>query len=131
MEEGEDQFVRKYDDDISNDLKILEELYYHTKEDSRYISELKKALVDSGIYEDEANLETKQLKLKPTFKTTELYKNGVVFSNSKIPKKFDQIRSFRDLGIVKPKFSYQLSSGSGRTSNVFFELENRFLWMKE
>jgi type III restriction enzyme len=37
-----DKFVRKYDDDISNDLKILEELYYHTKEDSRYISELKK-----------------------------------------------------------------------------------------
>ena len=30
---------------------MLEELYYHTKEDSRYISELKKALVDSGIYE--------------------------------------------------------------------------------
>jgi type III restriction enzyme len=58
---------RKYDDDISNDLKVLEELYYHTKEDSRYISELKRALIDSGIYEDEANLETKELKLKPLF----------------------------------------------------------------
>ena len=33
--------------------KILEELYYHTKEDSRYISELKKALVKSGIYEED------------------------------------------------------------------------------
>lgn len=123
VEEGEDKFVRKYDDDISNDLKILEELYYHTKEDSRYISELKKALVDSGIYEDEANLEIKQLKLKPVFKTTELYKNGVVFSNSKIPKSFTHIKSFKDLGISKPKFSYQLSSGVGKTSNVFFELE--------
>lgn len=123
VEEGEDKFVRKYDDDISNDLKILEELYYHTKEDSRYISELKKALVDSGIYEDEANLEIKQLKLKPVFKTTELYKNGVVFSNSKIPKSFTHIKSFKDLGISKPKFSHQLSSGVGKTSNVFFELE--------
>ncbi|MBO9693391.1 DEAD/DEAH box helicase family protein [Chryseobacterium sp.] len=123
VEEGEDKFVRKYDDDISNDLKILEELYYHTKEDSRYISELKKALVDSGIYEDEANLEIKQLKLKPVFKTTELYKNGVVFSNSKIPKSFTHIKSFKDLGISKPKFSHQLSSGIGKTSNVFFELE--------
>ncbi|AYZ11287.1 DEAD/DEAH box helicase [Chryseobacterium arthrosphaerae] len=123
VEEGEDKFVRKYDGDISNDLKILEELYYHTKEDSRYISELKKALVDSGIYEDEAGLETRQLKLKPSFKITELYKNGVVFSNKKIPKNFEKIKSFKDLGIMKPRFSYRLSSGSGKTSSVFFELE--------
>lgn len=123
VKEGEDKFVRKYDDDLSNDLKILEELYYHTKEDSRYISELKKALVDSGIYEDEANLETKQLKLKPVFKTTELYKNGVIFSNKKILKNFTKIKSFEDLGISKPNFRYQLSSGSGKSSNLFFELE--------
>lgn len=123
VREGEDKFIRKYDDDISNDLKILEELYYHTKEDSRYISELKKALVDSGIYEDEGDHETRQLKLKAIFKTTELYKNGVVFSNRKIPKNFNTIKSFKDLGISKPKFSYQLSSGSGKTFNVFFELE--------
>ena len=50
LEEGQDQYTRKYDDDISNDMKVLEELYYHTKEDNRYISELKKALVESGIY---------------------------------------------------------------------------------
>ena len=42
LEEGQDKFTRKFDDDISNDLKTLEELYYHTKEDNRYISELKK-----------------------------------------------------------------------------------------
>ncbi|ROI04557.1 DEAD/DEAH box helicase [Chryseobacterium sp. G0240] len=123
LNEGEDKFVRKYDDDVANDLKILEELYYHTKEDSRYISELKKALVESGIYEDEANLETKQLKLKPLFKASELYKKGVVFSNKKVPRSFDNVKSFKDLRIVKTRFSYQLSSGSGRTSNVFLELE--------
>ncbi len=61
LEEGQDKFTRKYDDDIGNDLKTLEELYYHTKEDSRYISELKKALVDSGIYVDDESLVTKCL----------------------------------------------------------------------
>src|SRR5699024_10212690 len=55
LEVGQDQYTRKYDDDIANDLKVLEELYYHTKEDSRYISELKKALIESGVYEDEDN----------------------------------------------------------------------------
>ncbi|MFZ4927710.1 DEAD/DEAH box helicase family protein [Chryseobacterium sp. Mn2064] len=124
VKEDEDKFIRKYDNDISNDLKILEELYYHTKEDSRYISELKKALADSGIYEDDADLETKQLKLKTTFKSTNLYKNGVVFSNKKISKSFARVKSFEDLGIMKPKFSYQLSSGNGRTSHIFSEAEN-------
>lgn len=123
VKDGEDKFVRKYDDDLANDLKILEELYYHTKEDSRYISELKKALIDSGIYEDDTRLETRELKLKPVFKTTELYKNGVVFSNRKIPKNFTHIKSFKDLGMTKSNFSYQLSSGNGKTSNVFFDLE--------
>jgi type III restriction enzyme len=124
LEEGEDQFVRKYDDDISNDLKILEELYYHTKEDSRYISELKKALVETGIYEDEANLETKKLTLKPIFKDSELYKKGYVFSNKKLPKNFDKVKSFVDLGVTKTNYRHQLSSGGGRVSNVFFELES-------
>lgn len=123
LNEGEDKFTRKYDDDISNDLKILEELYYHTKEDSRYISELKKALVESGIYEDEAHLETKQLKLKPVFKTSKLYRKGVVFSNKKVPKNFDNVKSFADLGVKKTNYRYQLSSGIGKISNVFSENE--------
>ncbi|KFF03645.1 DEAD/DEAH box helicase family protein [Chryseobacterium luteum] len=124
LEEGEDKFVRKYDDDISNDLKILEELYYHTKEDNRYISELKKALIETGIYEDEVNLETKKLTLKPIFKNSELYKKGYVFSNKKLPKNFDKVKSFVDLGVTKTNYRHQLSSGSGRVSSVFFELES-------
>jgi type III restriction enzyme len=124
LEEGEDKFARKYDDDLSNDLKILEELYYHTKEDSRYISELKKALVESGIYEDENGLETKQLKLKPVFKDSELYKKGYVFSNKRLPRSFDKVKSFDDLGVVKTNYRHQLSSGGGRMSNVFFERES-------
>jgi type III restriction enzyme len=124
LEEGEDKFVRKYDGDLSNDLKILEELYYHTKEDSRYISELKKALVESGIYEDENGLETKQLKLKPIFKDSELYKKGYVFSNKRLPRSFDKVKSFDDLGVVKTNYRHQLSSGGGRMSNVFFEWES-------
>jgi len=124
LEVGEDKFIRKYDDDISNDLKILEELYYHTKEDSRYISELKKALVETGIYEDEANLETKQLKLKTIFKKSDLYKKGYVFSNKKLPKNFNKVNSFTDFNINKTNYRHQLSSGGGRVSSVFFELES-------
>lgn len=123
LEEGQDKYTRKFDDDISNDLKILEELYYHTKEDSRYISELKKALVDSGIYEDDENLVQLNLFLKPEFKKTDFYRDGHVFFNKKVPKSFDNIKSFADLGVKKTNYRHTLSSGVGRMSSAFFELE--------
>lgn len=123
LEEGQDKFTRKFDDDFSNDLKTLEELYYHTKEDSRYISELKKALVDSGIYEDDTNLVQLNLFLKPEFKKTNFYRDGHVFFNKKVLKSFDKIKSFADLGVKKTNFRYTLSSGIGKMSSAFFEME--------
>src|SRR5699024_8201188 len=89
VKESQDPYKRKFDDEITNDLKTLEELYYHTKENSRYISELKKALVESGIYEDEDNLVTKQLSLKFGFKKTDFYQKGQVYYNKKVPKSYD------------------------------------------
>jgi type III restriction enzyme len=123
LEEGQDKYTRKYDDDQGNDLKILEELYYHTKEDSRYISELKKALVESGIYEDEDKLVTKQLTLKLDFKETEFYKTGKVVYNKKVEKSYNNVKSFADLGVSKRNFAFALSSGSGRISSAFSKEE--------
>lgn len=119
LESGQDKFTRKYDDDLSNDLKILEELYYHTKEDSRYISELKKALVESGIYEDDDDMVTKQLTLKLEFKKTDFYKTGQVVFNRRKEKSYNNVRSFKDLGVSKRNISYTLSSGAGRLTGVF------------
>jgi len=119
LEVGQDKYTRKYDADQTNDLKILEELYYHTKEDSRYISELKKALVESGIYEDENNLVTKQLTLKLDFKETEFYKTGQVVFNKKIEKSYNNVKSFTDFGVSKRNFAYTLSSGIGKMSGIF------------
>ncbi len=124
LEEGQDPYTRKFDNDLSNDLRILEELYYHTKEDNRYISELKKALIDTGIYEDDDKLETKQLKLKLEFKKTDFYKKGKVVFNKKVKKRYNNIKSFADLGVKKQSFAFTLSSGVGRMSNAFFELES-------
>ena len=122
----QDKFTRKYDDDTANDLKVLEELFYHTKEDSKYISEIKKALIDSGIYEDDENLVTKQLTLKFDFKKTLFYKTGSVFYNKKIEKDFKKVQSFADLGVKRKNFEYELSSGFGKVSNAFFGLEKEY-----
>src|SRR5690606_26353243 len=124
LDPTQDKFTRKFDDDISNDLKVLEELYYHTKEDSRYISELKKALEESGIYENEDNFVTKQLALKVDFKGTDFYKTRQVVFNKKVEKNFNNIKSFKDLGVKKINYRHTLSSGVGKMSSAFFEMEN-------
>ena len=65
-------FKRKYDDDITNELRVLEELYFHSENESRYISEIKKALVELGLVESEENEPIKlELKLKQKFNTVE------------------------------------------------------------
>ncbi len=124
LEKGQDPYTRKFDNDLSNDLRILEELYYHTREDNRYISELKKALIDTGIYEDDNKLEKKQLKLKPEFKKTDFYKTGKVVFNKKVEKSYNNVKSFTDLGVKKRNFVFMLSSGVGKISSAFFEMEN-------
>ena len=124
LNENQDKYKRKYDDDTANDLKVLEEMYYHSKDEPKYISELKKALIETGIYEDEDNLITKQLELKPEFKKTEFYKTGQVFYNKKIEKDFGKVKSFDDLGVKKRNIVSELSSGIGKTTSAFdFELE--------
>ncbi len=119
--EEEDPYTRKFDDDLSNDLRVLEELYYHTREDNRYISELKKALIDTGIYEDDDKFETKELKLKPEFKETEFYKTGKVVFNKKVEKSYNNIKSFNDLGVRRRNFTFTLSAGHGNVTAVFHD----------
>ena len=114
-----EKFQRKFDNNTTDDLRILEELYYHTKEDNRYISELKSALIEIGIYDD--HLVTKQLTLKDMFKETELYRTGHVFFNKKVPKKYNNVRSFADLGVQRVNYEHQLSSGYGHIINPFIE----------
>ena len=116
---SDDKFKRKYDNDPGNELKVLEELYYHTKEDSRYISELKKALIESGIYEDEDKLVTRQLTLKEDFKRTEFFQRGRVILNERIPANYSNVWSLSDLGVAKKNVTFSVSSGAGKLTHVF------------
>ncbi len=112
-----EKYRRKFDQHPQNPLKILEELYYHTKEDSRYISELKSALIESGIYEEKTPLPQKPLTLKASFKTSTLYSAGRLFYNKKIKDVHQNIES---LAVIKTKpFHYVLPSGRGEISRAF------------
>ena len=119
LEEEQNKCKRKFDDNISHEMKVLEELHYHSMDDSRYISELKTALIETGIYEDDENFIDKELKLKESFKQKSFYRSARVFFNEKAVKDFFKVRSFRDLGVKKKNFTIEISSGAGYTELLF------------
>lgn len=43
---------RKFDDDLQNELRVLEEFYFHSDEDHRYISELSVELKNRGLIQE-------------------------------------------------------------------------------
>ena len=49
LRQTDDPFKRKYDRDSGNELRVLEELYYHSKYNPKYIQELETVLKESGI----------------------------------------------------------------------------------
>nr|WP_315518949.1 DEAD/DEAH box helicase family protein [uncultured Campylobacter sp.] len=86
----DNKFKRKFDRDLDNELRILEEIYYHTSNDSRYISEIKTALRDIGIYDEDTV--RKELRLKDSFKASSFYKNALVWHNDKILIGYDKAK---------------------------------------
>jgi len=72
--------MRKYDKDIDNELRILEELYYHSPRDTDYLIEIRSALVKSGMM-DQDEPKTVTLSLKDNFKQKPVYKTGYVYVN--------------------------------------------------
>lgn len=94
VSEEQDRFKRKYDNDLNNEYRILETMFFHSRNDSRYIAELRQALIATGL-QDENPIKL-EYKLKKEFKDTELYKKGLVFSNKRIPKGRDEVKSLEE-----------------------------------
>ena len=84
IEDEEFKFKRKYDNDVSNKNRILETMYFHSKNDSKYISELKQALIKTGL-QSETPAITEQ-KIKNKSKENDFYKKSLAFSNKKLLK---------------------------------------------
>ena len=89
VNEEQEKFKRKYDFDLDNKYRILETMFFHSIDDSKYISELKKALIEIGLQEKDM-IERKYI-LKDEFKNTDFYNHGYVFSNSRIEKTRENI----------------------------------------
>jgi type III restriction enzyme len=116
LPENNDRFRRKFDGDLTSELRVLEELHYHSINDSRYIAEIRQALIAHGML-DEREV-TRKLKLKESFKKTDFYKYGVVWLNDRLPKDYQHVQSFADLGVKKRNYTHVIATGHGGAQAV-------------
>lgn len=112
------RFQRKYDDDIGNELRICEELYYHCQNDHRYVTELHTALREIGL--DPDKVVQREYILKDTFKNDDLYQNGLIFINQR------EVISRKDVYGLLPTvrdniYTYQESTGASGTDVIMNE----------
>jgi len=104
---------RKFDDAEENELRILEEFYYHAKYNHRYINELQNELINQGLRDEKEKVKI-TLKLKDDFKKTDLYKTGIIFINKPILKDKTKITSFEFL-----KVNTKISANFSKTKKLF------------
>ena len=116
IEESQPRNKRKYDLDITNEKRILETLLYHSMQDSRYIGELRNALKQTGLLA-EAPIEI-EYRLKDTFKQSEFYKTGYVFSNRKIEKSRTSVSEI-DKKIQSGFYIHKVSTGASTLYGLF------------
>lgn len=117
----DEKYTRKFDDNELNELRVIEQLHYHSANNPKYISELKQVLRESGIYDDQSLVE-RVLKLKPEFMETRTYQHGKVWVNDRIPYTVwlkDNEQLTMSEGIIPPEFEITLPTQQSRDVNAF------------
>ena len=119
----EEKYTRKFDENENHELRVIEQLHYHSTNNPRYISELKQVLRESGIFDDQ-NLEERELKLKESFKKTRTYTDGVIWMNKRLS--YEQLLEQRqenlfDTNFIPQSFEVKLPTHGVRDIEAFDE----------
>ena len=111
VDNSENPYKRKFDNDLEHELRVLEELHYHSINDSKYIYEIRSALIEIGIMDEKEKV--KSLKLKENFKKTEFYNKGIIYKNKKVKNDYKTIKTFANMKISQKNYQYHISTGRG------------------
>ena len=116
LNETQDKYKRKFDEDDDNELRILEVLYYHCFQEPKYIAEIKSALTEIGI------LPEKYVQRSLFFKDSvkKKWKNDFIFINKRIPNSREDIQSFKDAKI-KDEYNYEFKTGEMKEEVILDE----------
>jgi type III restriction enzyme len=121
-------YGRKYDDDVTNELRVCEELYYHSAYNPRYIQELNTALEEIGI-KAKQSIE-RPMKLKSDFKQTSFYKAGFIFLNEQQKYNREDVFSLKST-IIEQTHKVSLKTGYTKSSVAFGKTESASVDRKE
>lgn len=117
ISEDQERYKRKYDNDLGNPYRYLETMYFHSQNDSRYIAELREALITTGMIDEKKHKIT--YILKDSFKETDLFKTGLVFSNRRIEKERQEVIGLPASERQKIRFAARYSQ-SGTISSLLY-----------
>ncbi len=109
-------YGRKFDDDISNELRVCEELFYHSAYNPRYIQELNTALEEIGI-KAKQTIE-RPIRLKNDFKETKFFKAGFLFLNEQQKYNREDIFSLKST-LIEQSHKVTLKTGYTKSSIAF------------
>ena len=111
---------RKFDTSLENPLRVLEEFYYHSDDDHRYLDELKRELKNKGFIQD--NRVVKKFELKDEFKQSDFFKEIRVWKNEKIdnPERRKQTLSELEKDFV---FEYKTKEFAMKEQQVVLDKE--------
>ncbi len=118
LDETQDRYTRKFDDEIENDLRIIETLYYHSLKNPKYIEELKSTLTEIGILPEK--YVQRDLFIKDSFKKTDFWKDGIIFINDRIQNPRTDIFGLDDAKITK-RHKHTLRTGEIREEVILDE----------
>ena len=93
---------RKFDENLKNEMRVLEELYYHSDSDHRYIDELKRELKKKGLIDDGKIRKT--FKLKKGFTESDFFKDVMVWKNEQVD---NPERKKKTLDDIKKDFEFK------------------------
>ena len=119
---GEEMYLRKFDKDLRNDLRCLEELYYHSLNDNKYIEAITKELVEQGLYDPGQDENPIEVKVKRTFKQTKLWDEGSIFTNEQVLKSNKNVSSLNQIHETGLQYKEYIGT-SGTDELVVFDEE--------
>ncbi len=127
LPENDDEYRRKFDNDTENELRVLEELHYHSVNNPRYISEIRTALIDEGLMDE--NIKERPITLKRSFKDTDFYEKGVIWLNQRKKKGYQHVQSFDDLttlNIKQKNHPHTIYEGSGGVTTILKDTDTSY-----
>ena len=125
--EGKMSYTRRFDQTSSQEKKLLETLYYHTINNSKYIDNLNKSFDNMDlIVNQDSNYQTFSAKVKPSFKKTTFYKYGNLFYNKTEAVPDSEYKDIGDYGI--DNFNMVIDYNMSTTEN---ELRGEYSYVRE